>query len=167
TKYLILNKYQDYYRNDKKQNLSIELFRNTYQSDEAIHWYIKDSFIYRLVNRAFRTENITLWYLFRFYLIDLCKQLELIHKEQNIQTSLILYRGQSRMSIKEFNYLKSNIGSFILANGFFSSTTDIQIANSFLSGAINTEDYKVILFKIIVEQSIVDKIIFVDIDKYV
>ncbi|CAF1433687.1 unnamed protein product [Adineta steineri] len=164
---LMLNKCQDYYRNDKKQYLLIELFRNTYQSDEAIHWYIKDSFIYRLVNRAFRTENITLWYLFRFYLIDLCKQLELIHKEQNIQTSLILYRGQSRMSIKEFNYLKSNIGSFILANGFFSSTTDIQIANSFLSGAINTEDYKVILFKIIVEQSIVDKIIFVDIDKYV
>ncbi|CAF0859602.1 unnamed protein product [Adineta steineri] len=109
-----------------------------------------------MVNRAFRTENITLWYLFRFYLIDLCKQLELIHKEQNIQTSLILYCGQSRMSINEFNYLKSNIGSFILANGFFSSTTDIQIANSFLSGAINTEDYKVILFKIIV-----------DIDKYV
>ncbi|CAF0790475.1 unnamed protein product [Adineta steineri] len=140
---LMLNKCQDYYR-------------NTYQSDEAIHWYIKDSFIYRLVNRAFRTENITLWYLFRFYIIDLCKQLELIHKEQNIQTSLILYCGQSRMSINEFNYLKSNIGSFILANGFFSSTTDIQIANSFLFSTINTEDYKVILFKIIV-----------DIDKYV
>ncbi|CAF1685015.1 unnamed protein product, partial [Adineta ricciae] len=166
-KHFMLNKCRDYYRNDKKQSSLIESFRETYTSDQAILWYIKDSFIYRLVNRAFRTEDITLWYLFRFYLIDLCKQLELVHKQQNIQTSLTLYRGQTRMSIEEFNHLKFNIGSFISTNGFFSSSTDIQIAQQFLASSIDTEHYKAILFKILLEKTVLDKIIFVDIDQYV
>ncbi|CAF3455522.1 unnamed protein product, partial [Rotaria sp. Silwood2] len=143
---IMLNKCKDYHRGNKKQMKQIEHFRNTYTSNQAIYWYTRDSFIYRLVNRAFRTENITLWYLFRYYVIDLCTQLENVYNEQNIKTCLTLYHVSN--------------------NGFFSSSTDINIAKKFIQDAVDTDDFKVIMFEITVDGSSLENTIFVDIDKY-
>ncbi len=125
---IILNKCKDYYRGNKQEIELIEHFRNIYTSNKAIDWYTRESFVYRLVNRAFRTEDITLWYLFRYYIIDLCTQLEKVHQEQNIKTLLTLYRGQARMPTDELENLKSNIGCLVSTNGFFSTSTDIRLA---------------------------------------
>mgnify|MGYP000274180410 CR=1 FL=1 len=81
----MLTKCKDFYRRNPKELAKINLFRSTYTSDRAIDWYTEDCFVYRLVNQAFRTEDVTLWYLFRFYITDLCIQLKRAHKEQNIQ----------------------------------------------------------------------------------
>ncbi|CAF1638069.1 unnamed protein product, partial [Didymodactylos carnosus] len=117
-------------------------------------------------NQAFRTEDIALWYLFRFYIIDLCTQLEKIHKEQNLQTTLTLYRGQSHLPTKEFENIKSNIGGLISTNGFLSSSKDIEQTSQFVLGATDTEDFKVVLFEITVDAAKLKNIIFVDIDQY-
>ena len=157
---------RDYYRGIEHEQKKIDLFETTYQSDKAIDWYIADSFVCRLVNQAFRTEDIALWYAFRYYVADLCQQLEKIHKEQNIHSPLTLYRGQSRMSTSEFEYCKCNTGCLVSTNGFLSTTTALEIALIFIEGCTDTSDSKVVLFEITVDGSNLQKTIFVDIDRY-
>ncbi|CAF1081281.1 unnamed protein product [Rotaria sp. Silwood1] len=162
----MLKRCRDYYRDNKQQIEMIEEFGKTYTSNNAIDWYVKESFLYKVVNRAFRTEDITLWYLFRTYITDLCKQLEQVHKEQNIQTNLKLYRGQSCISTDELEYLKSNIGGLFATNGFLSTSKDFIIAESFFGGAANTDHVKPVIFEITVDGSNLQNTIFVDIERF-
>jgi len=163
---IMLNKCKDYHRKNEKQISNINLFERTYNPNEAIRWYAKETFLYRLVNRAFRTEDVELWYIFRSYIIDLCRQLENVHKEQNIQVPLKLYRGQSFMPIKEFEYLQSNIGCLISTNGFFSTSRDRTVAEGFLGGAKDTDNFKVVIFEITVDGVNLQNTVFVDIQKH-
>ncbi|CAF1487301.1 unnamed protein product [Rotaria sordida] len=118
-KHDMLNKCSDYYRTNQVELKKIELFRNSYTLDKAIEWYTCDSFVYRRLNKVLRTENIDLLYLFRFYIIDLCSQLEQESKRKAIDTeTFTLYRGQ-QISTEEFNQLKANVGVLISINGFF------------------------------------------------
>ncbi|CAF1102329.1 unnamed protein product [Didymodactylos carnosus] len=55
----------NYYRDNSLELTRIEEFRRTYNADMAISWYTRDTFIYRMVNQALRTENIDALYLFR------------------------------------------------------------------------------------------------------
>ncbi|CAF4701429.1 unnamed protein product [Rotaria sp. Silwood2] len=162
----MLNRCKDFYRDNKTQIKLIEEFRNTYTSNETIDWYIKESFLYKVVNRAFRTKDITLWYLFRYYIIDLCKQLEQVHKKQNIQTNLKLYRGQPFILTDELEYLKSNIGGLFSNNGFLSTSKDFNIAKLFGQDALHTDQFNPAIFEITVDGSNLQNTIFVDIEKY-
>ena len=163
---IMLDKCKDYYRGNKKQGEWIEKFRNNYTANIAIDWYTEDSFVYRLINRAFRTDDVTLWYLFRYYIIDLCRQLKKVHKEQNIRTLMTVYRGQARTPTKELEDLKMNVGHLVSVNGFFSTSTNIDIAKKFIAGGEHTEDFKPVLFEIIVDGSRLQNTVFVDINRY-
>ncbi|CAM4760383.1 unnamed protein product [Rotaria magnacalcarata] len=78
---IMLNACKDYYLKYGSYHQHIEEFRENYSLKTAIDWYIKEFFVYRLINRAFRTEDITLWYIFRLAIIDICKQLEEVHRQ--------------------------------------------------------------------------------------
>ncbi|CAF0971495.1 unnamed protein product [Rotaria sp. Silwood1] len=136
-----------------------------YTADKTIDWYTQDCFVYRLVNQAFHTEDIILWYLFRFLIIDLCTQLEKVHKEQNIQEYLKLYRGQARLPTQELENLRFNIGDCILTKAFLSTSKDIKVTQQFIIGAKDNDDFKVVIFEIIVNVFQLRSFIFVDIDQ--
>jgi len=55
---------------------NLEEFKQTYSPEEAFLWYTKESFVYRLLNKALRTQNIDLLFLFRFFIRDIYLQLE-------------------------------------------------------------------------------------------
>lgn len=77
-----LKQFRDTYRNNQATDHQIDEFEKTFNSENAIWWYTTDSFLYRQINAAFRTENIlTLWKL-RFVIQGIYKQLELLHEEQ-------------------------------------------------------------------------------------
>jgi transposase len=116
----MLEKCSDYYQSNIAELKKIEEFRMTYTMDRAAEWYTTDSFVYRLVNKVLRTEDIELLYLFRFYIVDLCLQLEQEHKNLRLTQVLTLYRGQ-QMSTEEFEKLKQSVGISISPNGFFST----------------------------------------------
>jgi hypothetical protein len=86
-----------YEKNKQKINL-IEEFDTTYSSTEAIKWYTRDCFLFRLLNKAFRTENIDIIYKFRFFIIDLYQQLKQIHSDyieyMGLDEIITVYRGQ-------------------------------------------------------------------------
>jgi hypothetical protein len=49
SKQMMIEKCRDYYRGNTKELANIAEFNLTYQSNEAIQWYTKQSFVYKLV----------------------------------------------------------------------------------------------------------------------
>ena len=58
----------EYYDNPKGLS-HINDFAKTCTCETVISWYTRDTFAYRLVNKAFRTRNIQLIYKFRYMII--------------------------------------------------------------------------------------------------
>jgi hypothetical protein len=48
---------RQYYQSNIKELKSIDEFEQEYQSNEAIDWYLKKTFLYRMVNKALHTMN--------------------------------------------------------------------------------------------------------------
>ncbi|CAF0894415.1 unnamed protein product [Didymodactylos carnosus] len=160
----MLEKCSDYNRDNQSALKKIDEFCHSYVSTRAIDWYIADSFLYRTVNKALRTEDIDLLYLFRFYIQDLCAQLEGEWRKQKIEEPLTVYRAQ-KISREELDTLKNNVGVLISTNGFISTSRCKETALEFIFGATTTSKVVKIFIEIIIDPS-VKSIIFADIDKY-
>ncbi|CAF0891102.1 unnamed protein product [Rotaria sordida] len=137
-------------RNPTKGLLEIEEFRQTYTSNDAIHWYTKESFVYRLLNRSLRTEDIEALYIFRFFIADLCRQLKIeyekLRRKQNQSPILTVYRG-AQISREELDDLFRTIGNLTSLNGFVSTSINQSVAIEFLrKKSSRTENLEKILF---------------------
>ncbi|CAF1155302.1 unnamed protein product [Didymodactylos carnosus] len=124
-----------HYRTRKGELDTIKKFEDEYKSDDAIQWYTKNSFLYRIVNQALRTEYVEELYTFRYYIVDLCLHLlkrsnEFKQLKENFQRVITLYRG-SEMSSDELTKIKLNQGGLIATNGFLSTSRNKRIAKSF------------------------------------
>ncbi|CAF1324503.1 unnamed protein product [Adineta ricciae] len=74
---------------------NITQFKNTYKQHSALWWYTKESFLYSAVNRALRTQDVTMLFMMGFFIHDLHQglvELQKINKEK--QSFSTLYRGQ-------------------------------------------------------------------------
>ncbi|CAF1371145.1 unnamed protein product, partial [Rotaria sp. Silwood1] len=147
------------YINDKRELVKIDEFRKTYTVDKAIEWYTKDSFFYRLLNGALRSENFEVIYKFRSFIADLHQQLKTMH--QNYVDQLFsstdknvfeVYRGQL-LPKREFEKLKKNINGFVAMNTFLSTTTHKSIALMFSGNGENRPELESVLFVIKMKQT--------------
>ena len=142
---------QLYYQNNNSYLKQIQEFADKYKSSDAIHWYTKSGFLYRLMNKAFRIDDIYFLYLLRFYIIDLCKQIQLVSENVGSSSSIIqLYRGRP-IRKQELQILKANVGKLVSPNGFFSTTKDYEVALLF-SGEDNARA-KSTLFILTIDQT--------------
>ncbi|UJR29624.1 hypothetical protein I4U23_017172 [Adineta vaga] len=99
------------YENNTTVLNSIDEFEHNYLSDHALSWYTRDTFLYRMLNKALRVQNIECLFLFRFFIQNIQQQLE-----QNQYTSTVrLYRGQ-RMSNDELSLLYISNGEVLENN---------------------------------------------------
>ncbi|CAF4586723.1 unnamed protein product, partial [Didymodactylos carnosus] len=97
-------------------------------------------------NRALRKEDIELLYKFRYFISDLCKNLEREYQQiKEYGTVLTLCHGV-RMSTEEVKKLKENIDNLISANGFLSTSLSKDVALRF-AGAESDKEQSV-LFEI-------------------
>ncbi|CAF0983899.1 unnamed protein product [Didymodactylos carnosus] len=129
------------YRADLTNLKIVEKFENTYKPSEAIQWYKRDSFVYRLLNKVLRQQNIEGILTFRFFILDMFEQLKTIYKgyinddtyEDN--SYIIVYRGQL-MSEEELEILKKDLapGTVVSVNSFLSASRTRKVALIF-SGA--------------------------------
>ncbi|UJR16672.1 hypothetical protein I4U23_003572 [Adineta vaga] len=112
---------------------AITEFEKDYSSEDAIRWYTRDSFLYRLLNKAFRKRDIDAIFKFRFFLVDFQKQLEQCCTEEIVQSNETVYRGQL-ISELELIKLKKTVGTYISFNAYLSTTRNkrvaMEIANS-------------------------------------
>lgn len=119
-----------HYRNNQSHLKEISRFKKTYCSANAITWYTHDCFVYRLINRALRTEDIFALYKFRFFIVDMCAHLEKAAIEFKKQTdSFRVYRG-GKLSRDEVEKLR--VGRLVACNGFLSSTRDLDVALNYI-----------------------------------
>ncbi|CAF1432614.1 unnamed protein product [Didymodactylos carnosus] len=111
----------------------IEEFETQYQTLDAVKWYTKDTFVYKLINQALRTEDIDALYTLRYYIEDLCSNLKNKYEEfRQLHISLdmpdvMLYRGL-RLDRNQILKLKMNEGNLISTNGFLSASRSIDVA---------------------------------------
>jgi tetratricopeptide (TPR) repeat protein len=162
------------YHNDKIGGKKINDFEETYEPTKAIWWYTSDSFVYRLLNEALRTQNIEIIFKFRFFINDLHNQIhELYQKYLTTQSSqgskvLTIYRGQ-RMSMSEVELLKNNVNQLISMNSFLSATTIRDAAEIFAgeNGQCNeTSSLQSVLFIIEISDISKDTTTFAFIENY-
>ncbi|CAM4984891.1 unnamed protein product [Rotaria socialis] len=149
----MLDECRTYYKDKVSELRKIDEFSKTYQPSKALKFYTADSFIYRLFNQAFRTENIDLMFIFHFFLVDLTDQLQKLYSEQFLNNTrypndkLVVYRGQF-MRMSEFDQMKNNIGSIISINAFFSTTKNREVAKIYLGATTTDSELISVMFEI-------------------
>ena len=158
----MLNTCRNYYRNNKRELDKIEEFRLSYASNKAIEWYTDNCFLYRLLNKALRTEDIELLYTFRFFIIDLCTALEKENFKSKSKAILTTFRG-TQIPYEELEKLKENEGKIISINGFLSTSHNIQVSLAFAGQSLSKAAFQAVLFEIEVDPSLT-KAIFADIE---
>ena len=146
------------YRTNPKELVFVDEFEKDYRSDKALWWYTRDTFLYKMLNKALRVQNIDLLFLFRFVIGDIYQQL----KQYQHRSPIRVYRGQV-MSIDEFNTLRRSINNFISINSFFSTSTNPDKALYFLNSSEITSDLCRILFVIHADPRVVKSKPFADI----
>lgn len=132
-----------FYQDNRSELQVIEEFERDYVSDRAVWWYTRESFLYRLLNKALRVQDMDLLFLFRFFIRDLHQQLERLQNS----TSIRVYRGQL-IALKELEGLKRSVGQLISMNSFLSTSIDRRAALSFLLSSSVSGDLQRILFEI-------------------
>ncbi|CAF3857538.1 unnamed protein product [Rotaria sp. Silwood1] len=160
---------KEYYRGNTKQMKLIYDFEKNYQSTDAIRWYSKQSFVYKLINKALRIEDIDLLYAFRFFIVDLSENLRrehekiLLSEEKNL---LNVYRGV-KIDHEEFDKRKENQGKLISLNGYVSTSREKLLALHFATKSTKRMDVIPVLFHIQCDIKQIDKnIIFADIVQF-
>ena len=165
---LMISKCRDYYRGNTKELTNIDDFERNYKASEAILWYTKDAFVYRLINKALRTEDVEALYHFRFYIADLCSELERNFIELKLRQPdhvLYLYRG-FKTSPEEIESFRRNVGNLISVNGYLSTSRDRRVAFDFATKPTKRPNIQRALFEYRVDLTLVKKIVIADIAKY-
>ncbi len=145
---LILLCKKEYEGNDVELAILYE-FEEHYSANDALWWYTRHSFLYRLLNKALRVQNIDLLFLFRFFIRDIEQQLENI----KCTSSIHVYRGQL-MSKDEVGILKNNTGQFISINSFLSTSIDRELAHLFIAGTEVSNGLERVFFEINADPSV-------------
>jgi tetratricopeptide (TPR) repeat protein len=134
-------------QHENEQELQIiNEFKNNYSLENSIWWYTRETFLYRLLNKSLRIQNIDLLFGLRFLIRDIEYQLKKYQYSQSVR----LYRGQL-ISNDELEILKQSKGKLISMNSFFSTTLDREVAFFYLDLSNNNSqnnNLKKILFEI-------------------
>jgi tetratricopeptide (TPR) repeat protein len=139
----LINLCKKIYENNSHEFKLIREFEENYSPNQALWWYTRESFLYRLLNKALRIRNIDLLYLFRFFIRDIENQL----KQSQCLSSTRVYRGQL-MSSDELIELKNALGEYISINSFFSTSLNRTKAIQFLNSYSFSNDLHKVLFEI-------------------
>ncbi|CAF1394746.1 unnamed protein product [Adineta steineri] len=157
----LINCCRNEYKGNQTELNNLYEFQQNYSPDKVLWWYTKETFFYKTLNAALRTQNIHMIFLFRSFIYDIYRQLQ---KSQS-KRSLKVYRSQL-MSIDELDGLKKNIGQFISINSMFSTSKQRRTA-LFLLGDITTKiDSERVLFEIDADPEIVNAKPFANISKH-
>lgn len=116
------------HQGNPSQLAKIDEFEDTYRAEDAIHWYTRPCFLFRIINRALRLAEALILYKMRYFIVDMYKNLEATAAAHPLLVDHV-YRG-AILAKKEVEELK--VGSFVSPNGFFSSSLSSDVARSFI-----------------------------------
>ncbi|CAF1330873.1 unnamed protein product [Didymodactylos carnosus] len=117
------------YSDNDYQLKIIDEFDKDYCAAEAVKWYTRDCFLFRMLNKALRILDIETLYKVRFFIKDLHQQLQ-SESLSAIGSVTDVYRGQLMYAV-EFEKLKTNIGGLLSVSNFLSTTPHRELALCF------------------------------------
>ncbi|CAF3382081.1 unnamed protein product [Rotaria socialis] len=144
------------YHDNKTEMKIIKEFQDTYQPSDAIWWYTRECFTYKLLNSALRTLNGDIIIRMGFFLCDIHRQIEDLHKTQVSlyrRQPFKIYRGQG-LSAEDFEKLKINKGGLISFNNFLSTSIKRDISLEFANHAIDEPHTVGVLFQMTIDPTI-------------
>ncbi|CAM4873174.1 unnamed protein product [Rotaria socialis] len=146
------------YRKDPTELAIVKEFQHHYTSEKALWWYTRDCFLYKILNKALRMQDIHVLFLLRSFCLDLCQQLQ----EIQCQSKIKVYRGQL-VSKSELTTLKNSLNQLISMNSFFSTSVSPQEASAFLYSKYTSTDLERVIFEIDANPNVVTTKPFADI----
>jgi ADP-ribosyltransferase exoenzyme len=157
----LMNIYKAEYKGNHYELDILDEYHRSYSPDKALWWYTRESFLYKTLNNALRTQNIHMIFLLRGFIADLNQQLKRYQEKKRVR----VYRGQL-MSTDELRPLKRMKGQLISINSFFSTSVDDQVAYSFLTNSDSSSDLQKVMFEIDADPRIVTSKPFADITEH-
>ena len=156
---------RQYYRGNNEELQLVDEFERYYHPKDAIRWYSMQSFAYKMVNKALRTEDLDQLQTFRFFIGDLSQSLAREHQKMlsSDEACLVVYRG-AIMDMEEFEKLRASEGQVISTNGYFSTSRSKSRALSFASKPTKRKNVVSVLYKIQCDvQQLGKSVIFADV----
>ncbi len=159
----LINLCKTEYKGNHSELNNLRLFEEQYLSYNVLWWYTSETFFYKILNAALRTQDIHMIFLFRDFISDIQRELQC----NQLKNPLQVYRSQL-ISTDELDGLKQNIGQFISINSFFSASTDRETAIFLLGDRNSPIDLKLVkvLFEIDADPEMVTTKPFADISGY-
>jgi tetratricopeptide (TPR) repeat protein len=134
---------EDEYKGNESELNVVQQFEEKYSPDRAVYWLTRESFVCRMLNKAFQVKNIDLLFFFRFFIRDIRRQL----KDNKPSAPIRTYRAQL-MSKEEMQILQRSIGELISINTFLSTIPDRERALSILQESDASTDMMRVLIEI-------------------
>ena len=141
---------------NEKELANINKLKRSYRSKTPVWWYTCQCFLYPMLNRALRTNDVDIIIKMGFFIGDLHRQIEQLHKEQSSdhQTGKILtvYRGQGLFKA-DFQKMEETKGGLMSFNNFLSTSKDHDVSLGFAHSALADPDSVGILFIMTIDPS--------------
>ncbi|CAF3648275.1 unnamed protein product [Adineta steineri] len=134
--------YLDYCRDafvdNKEETKNIEKLKLEYRRKTPIYWYTCQMFLYPMLNRALRSMDSDIIIRMGFFIGDLHRQIQQLHKKQYAGTTaantFTVYRGQG-LSTKDFEQMKETKGGLLSFNNFLSTSAVRKVSLDFAQAA--------------------------------
>ncbi|CAF4104010.1 unnamed protein product [Rotaria sp. Silwood1] len=140
----LINSLKHYYQGKSNELEILREFDSDYSLENAVWWYTRETFLYRILNRALRQHNIEQMFLLGFFVKDLYLQLDKGYKklqDMHSQNPLItVYRGQL-MSSDEIDRLGMPYYTTITNNSFLSTSLDESVSIDFIDSSTASEGF--------------------------
>jgi tetratricopeptide (TPR) repeat protein len=125
---------RDIFAENEDELKKAEELQKTYRDQTPIWWYTSECFLYSMLNRALRRMDVDIIIKMGFFIDDLHRHIDQLHKEQfdsqNSTTSFTVYRGQG-MSESEFEQMSKTKGGLISFNNFLSTSKNCDVSLDF------------------------------------
>jgi tetratricopeptide (TPR) repeat protein len=127
----------------------VDKLEREYRDQTPIWWYTFECFLYPMLNRALRLMDADLIIKLGFFIGDLHRQIEQLHKEQfadpSSNQSFSVYRGQG-MAKEQFEKMITNKDDLLSFNCFLSTSTDRDVSLFFAESNQSNPDVVGVLF---------------------
>ncbi|CAF1304562.1 unnamed protein product, partial [Adineta steineri] len=140
---------RDAFAGNTKEIENIKRLEAEYHSKTPIYWYTCNMFLYPMLNRALRLMSGNIIIHMGFFIADLHRQIEQLHKEQYARTTaantFTIYRGQG-LSTGDFEQMSKTKGGLISFNNFLSTSKDREVSYAFAESNQANPDQVGVLF---------------------
>ena len=141
---------------NKKALATVKQFEREYHDKSPVWWYTCNTFLYTMLNHALRVMNADVIIKMGFFIGDLHRQIQQLHKLQYSKhrsgETFILYRGQG-LSKTDFDQMSKIKGGLMSFNNFLSTSTNRDISFKFARGALFNPNMVGILFIMTIDPS--------------